>query len=159
MITLMLVWLLNIGHAAEFAKLGDAIAAALGTTKAFQKKLGSETLYFSKDPNGQPQTYAVIERGVYEPNCTHTWVIGLKAKDRTVSSIRVVEMSCPHAFPTKSASFLDQFQGKGPKDLAELSSSIVTIAKATGSSNLTTDAVVRSIEKVGKLNQPVRSSP
>ena len=88
---------------------------------------------------------AFIQKGIYEPNCTHTWAIGIDPKTGKVTQVRVIEMSCPHAFPTKADSFLDQFKGKGPADAATLDSSIATIAKATGSCKLATDAVKRSI--------------
>lgn len=138
----------ELAQATEFEKLGDAIAGALGTSQAFSRKLGSATVFFSKDAKGQPARYAFVEKGLYEPSCTHTWVIGVDAKTSAVSAVRVVEMSCPHAFPTRAASFLDQFLGKGPKDVATLDASIDTIAKATGSSKLTTAAVIRVLKKV-----------
>ncbi|MBC7692341.1 MAG: FMN-binding protein [Methylotenera sp.] len=142
-------------HAAEFEPLGKAAAAALGTTKAFRKTVNVDkrdvTLFYSKDASGQPEKYAFVEKGIYEPSCTHTWVVGVDAKTNKVSEVRVVEMSCPHAFPTKAASFLDQFKGKGPADVAKLSSQISTIAKATGSANLTTDAVKRSITAASQM--------
>ena len=143
-------------QAAQFEALGKAVAAALGTTKAFKKSVksvgGGETdVFYSKGANGAPPAYAFIEKGIYEPNCTHTWVIGVDAKTSKVSKIRVVEMSCPHAFPTKAANFLEQFTGKGPADVAKLNSQIIPIAKATGSCDLTTAAVKRSITTAAKL--------
>lgn len=82
----------------------------------------------------------VIQKRIYEPDCTHTWAIGLDSKAK-IREIRVTEMSCSHAYPTRKAGFLDQFDGKGPADVKSLPDQINTIAKATGSSNLTTDAV------------------
>ena len=63
----------------------------------------------------------------------------------TITQVRPIEMACNHAFPTKAAGYLDQYKGKGPADAAKLSADIATIAKATGSCNLATDAVKRSI--------------
>jgi hypothetical protein len=63
-------------------------------------------------------------------------------------------MSCPHAYPTREQSFLSQFIGKGPKDAPTLKKKVDTVAKATGSSDLTTDAVVRSIEVWKTFQQP-----
>lgn len=144
----------SILSATEFEKLGDAIAKALGTTKVFKTsaKLGKETIsvFYSKDTKGKADRYAVLQTGIYEPNCTHTWVVGL-ASNGNVETIRVVEMSCPHAFPTRQASYLDQYRGKGPKDLKTLKNEIHTVAKATGSSQLTTDAVMKSITAVQSL--------
>jgi hypothetical protein len=157
--TLAVLWILSgDARATEFEKLGDAIAGALGTTQAFSKSVKGETLYYSKNPQGAPSRVAVIEKGIYEPNCTHTWVIGVDLPKHTVSGIRVHEMSCPHAFPTRAAAFLDQFKGKGPQDLAKLHREIDTIAKATGSSKLTTDAVVRAIQKRWKPKEVLRST-
>lgn len=142
-------------QAVEFEPLGKAVATALGTTKAFKKTVkgasGSVDVFYSKNSSGAPQMYAFIEKGVYEPNCTHTWVVGVDAKTAKVSQVRVVEMSCPHAHPTKAANFLDQFKGKGPADVSKLSGQIISISKATGSCNLTTDAVKRSITTASKL--------
>jgi hypothetical protein len=68
-----------------------------------------------------------------------------------IQQIRVVEMSCPHAHPARAHSFLDQFTGKGPADLKKLDQSISTIAKATGSCELTIDAVKTSIQVAQSL--------
>lgn len=153
---LSLVFTIECTQAAEFESLGKAVAGALGTTKAFKKSVKSVggkavDVFYSKAPSGAPLNYAFVEKGVYEPNCTHTWVIGIDAKTSKVSQIRVVEMSCPHAYPTKAGNFLDQFKGKGPADVAKLDSQIIPIAKATGSCNLTTAAVKRSIVTASKL--------
>ena len=93
---------------------------------------------------------AVIEKGIYQPSCTHTWAVGLDGKTGAVTEVRVVEMSCPHAFPAKAASYLEQYKGKGPADVAKLDSQIQTIAKATGSCRLTTEAVSRAITGYSK---------
>jgi hypothetical protein len=153
---LSLVFTIERVQAAEFEALGKAVGATLGTTKAFKKSVksvggGQTDVFYAKGPSGEPTRYAFIEKGIYEPNCTHTWVIGIDAKTAKVSQIRVVEMSCPHAYPTKAGNFLDQFKGKGPADVAKLDSQIMPISKATGSCNLTTDAVKRSITTASKL--------
>lgn len=139
---------------AEFEKLGKAVQAILGTPKAVQKKIPVNAKYtahviYSKSAAGKPDKLAFIEKGIYEPNCTHTWAIGLDSAGK-VTQIRVIEMSCPHAFPTKTESFLGQFTGKGPADVAKLDGEIQTVAKATGSSKLTTDAVKRAITTYAK---------
>jgi hypothetical protein len=130
------------------------VEKALGTAKAFQMKVSlkgkATTVYYAKNADGKPSRFAVIQKGLYEPNCTHTWVVGLNAKAE-VDQIRVIEMSCSHAFPTNEPAFLDQYKGKGPAEAASLKGKIHTIAKATGSSDLTTDAVVTSITVVEKL--------
>jgi hypothetical protein len=147
--------------ATEFEKMGSAIANALGTKKAFQRKLdvaGKETtVFFNKSDSGQPTKLAVVQKAVYEPDCTHTWVIGMNAASRTVDQIRVVEMKCPHAFPTNKANFLDQYKGKGPADMKKLKGEVSTIAKATATSNLTTDAVLRSIAAASLFMKENRS--
>lgn len=152
---LILLALIERAQAAEFEPLGKAVAGVLGTTKAFKKsiKIGGKArdVFYSKGSNGKAAKFAFVEEGVYEPNCTHTWVVGVDAKTAKVLSVRVVEMSCPHAYPTKAANFLDQYKGKGPADAAKLSEKVITIAKATGSSNLTTDAVKRSITAANKI--------
>lgn len=134
---------------AEFQKLGKAVSTVLGSTKATKRTIteGGATfdVFTFKDASGAASKYAFVQKGIYAPNCTHTWVVGVDAKKNTVSNIQVVEMSCPHAFPTKEESFLSQYTGKGPADVKKLSSSIQTVAKATGSADLTTKAVERSI--------------
>lgn len=142
-------------EATEFEPLGKSVAAALGTTKAFKKTMavGKEKVdvFYSKDAKGKADKLAIVQKGIYEPNCTHTWVVGMDAKKAVVEQVRVVEMSCPHAFPTKSDGFLGQYKGKGAADVAKLSSDVTPIAKATGTSNLTTDAVKKSIRVAGSL--------
>jgi len=153
-VTTLLFLFVETAHSAEFEKLGKAISKALGTKKAFQKKVkvkGQEVQVFYNKKKGKATKFAVVQKRIYEPDCTHTWVIGLDAKKSTVREIRVVEMSCPHAFPTRKASFLEQYSGVGPKGSKALKSKIVTIAKATGSSELTTDAVQTAIEAANKL--------
>ena len=102
----------------QFEKLGSAIASVLGTTKASKKTVsvrGEKTdVYYSKK-GAAPSAFAVVQTGLYPPDCTHTWVVGLDAKKR-ISKIRVVEMSCSHAHPTRENSFLNQFVGKGVAD-------------------------------------------
>lgn len=141
--------------AVEFEKLGSAVAAGLKTTKAFKANTNVKgedtTVFYSKDGAGKANRYAVVQKGIYKPNCTHTWVIALNTAAK-VEDIRVVEMSCTHAHPTKNASFLSQFKGKGPAAVRELASSITVVAKATGTSELTRDAVVKSIQAVQNLS-------
>lgn len=144
-------------QAVEFEALGKSVATTLGTTKAFKKSTRIQKekvdIFYSKGPSGSAERFAVIQKGIYEPNCTHTWVIGVDGKSGKVSQVRVVEMSCPHAFPTRAASFLDQYKGKGPADVAKLDSDIRSVAKATGSAELTTKAVKTAIQAVGKLKK------
>ncbi len=138
----------------EFEKLGTAVEKALGTGKAFKTSVKfkgkATTVFYSKGANGKSDKFAVVQNGLYEPNCTHTWVVGLDHSAQ-VQDIRVVEMSCSHAFPTKEESYLGQYKGKGPADAAKLKGQVHTVAKATGSSDLTTEAVVTSISIVDKL--------
>lgn len=137
--------------AVEFEPQGKALASVLGSTKVSAKTLGDTKFFYTKDANGKPARVAVIETGIYEPNCTHTWAIGLNGSTGAVTDVRVIEMSCPHAFPARAASYLEQYKGKGPKDVAKLDSKIQTIAKATGSCRLTTDAVTRAITRYSKV--------
>lgn len=153
-IAMILIHLQSV-QAVEFMKKGAAIKSQLGTSNAFQNKvsIGKQKVdfFYSKDKGGKAEKLAVIQGGLYPPNCTHTWVIGLSATKCSVNGIDVVEMSCPHAFPTQKRSFTDQFTGKGPTDTATLSSKIATIAKATGSSELTTTAVKTAIQACSKV--------
>ncbi len=152
---LLLEWGRWEAGAAEFEPLGKAVAAALGTKSAFKKSFSSDgkpvTLFYAKGSEGKATKFAFVQKGVYEPNCTHTWVVGVDATTGKVSEVRVVEMSCPHAYPAKTGGFLGQFKGKGPADAATLKQDIVPVAKATGSANLTTDAVRRSLVAASKL--------
>ncbi len=147
--TLLLLFQLNAG-ASEFESLKNALSQGLGTTKAFKATVTAggktDSVYYSKDDSGKPLKVAVVQKAIYPPNCTHTWVVALDAKTSTVSEVRVVEMSCPHAFPTNKAFYLDQYKGKGPADVSKLKGSIQTIAKATGTCNLTTEAVETAIK-------------
>jgi hypothetical protein len=151
--TSMLTTLLP-AQAQEFQSLGNAIKTILGNAGkgAFKKNLGpGQDVYYSKNARGKAARLAFVETGIYKPNCTHTWVVGIDPSTDKVTGIEVVEMSCPHAFPTKEKSFLDQYVGKGPAEARTLIKQIDTIAKATGSCNLTTDAVVRSITSASKV--------
>lgn len=143
-------------HAVEIEPWTKAVAAIVKKMKDVGVKklsIGGKPVevYFSKDAQGKANQLAFIEHGLYPPDCTHTWAIGIDGKSGKVTQVRVIEMKCNHAFPTKAASFLDQFTKKGPADANKLEGQIMTIAKATGSSNLTTDAVKRSIQTWQKL--------
>jgi NifU-like protein involved in Fe-S cluster formation len=141
--------------ATEFEPLGKAVASTLGTKSAFKKSFAFEKkpldVFYAKDAGGKASKYAFIQKGVYEPNCTHTWVVGVDAKSGKVTDVRVVEMSCPHAYPTKTEGFLGQFKGKSFKDAEKLKSDVMPIAKATGSANLAIDAVRKSLLAASKL--------
>jgi hypothetical protein len=142
--------------AVEIEPAGKAISAILQTTKAFKKTMQVDgkpvSFFYSKDASGKVAEVVFIEHGTYEPNCTHTWAIGMNPDSQTVTEVRVIEMYCPHAFPTKSSAFLDQFKGKGPADVATLDTKVTTVAKATGSSNLAIGAVKRSIVTLQKIH-------
>ncbi len=141
--------------AVEFEKLGNAVASALGTKSVFQ---GSATVdgkkvdyFYSKNAAGKPENYAFIQKELYQTgNCTHTWVMSVNAVKKTLKNIRVVEMKCNHAFPAKQPSFLDQYIGIGPANLAKLGE-INNITGATGTCELTTKAVKRSITAASKI--------
>jgi hypothetical protein len=145
----------GIAYATEFEPLGQAVAASLGTKKAFKKSFAFEgkplDVFYAKDAAGKASKYAFVQKRVYDPNCTHTWIVGVDAATGKVSGVRVVEMSCPHAYPTKTESFLGQFKGKGLADAAKLKSDVTPIAKATGSANLAIDAVRASLVAASKL--------
>jgi hypothetical protein len=151
--TLLLIGMNDV-RATEFEKMGSALNKVLRTTKALKKTVqvnGKDVDVFYSEQGGAPSHVAVIQKAVYPPDCTHTWVIGTNAEDATIEQIRTVEMKCPHAFPTNKAVFLDQYKGKGPADIKKLKDEVQTIAKATGTSNLTTDAVIVSIKATQKL--------
>lgn len=142
---MMIFFLIVKLEAAEFESLATALTSLLGTTKAIKRSIQVEgqtlDLYV---PKAGGSARAVVQKAVYPPNCTHTWVIGSNDGVR-VSEIRVVEMSCPHAFPCRTVAFLKQYLGKGPSNVDRLDRQVQTVAKATGSSELTTTAVRRAI--------------
>ena len=145
----------GVAFATEFEPLGKAVAASLGTSKAFKKSFAFERkpldVFYAKNAAGKASKYAFVQKGIYEPNCTHTWIVGVDATSGKVDGVRVVEMSCPHAYPTKTESFLGQFKGKSFADAAKLKDDITPIAKATGSSNLAIEAVRKSLVAASKL--------
>lgn len=147
-----LLVLLEQAQAAQFEPKGKAIADVLGTKQAFSKKLGDGTsVFYAKGGDGKATKFAFVEDGLYPPNCTHTWVVGVDAKAGTVTEVRPIEMACPHAFPTKEASFLGQFKGKAIADADKLDKSIDVVAKATGSSKLAIEAVKKSLKGAKEL--------
>lgn len=143
-------------HAVQIEPMGKALLNLLKTPKVQQKKTQVEgadvEVYYVKDGSKVTRA-AFIEKGIYEPNCTHTWAIGIDGRTGKVLQVRPIEMSCPHALPTKTDAFLGQYVGKGPADAAKLDAKIQTIAKATGSSQLATAAVKRAIKNYVKLHK------
>ncbi len=152
---LFFVFVMEKAMAVQFEPKGKAIAAVLGTKNAFQKKIQaegkSETVFYSKGTNGKAEKFAFVQEGLYPPNCTHTWIVGVDATNGTVTELRPVEMSCPHAFPTKESSFLSQFKGKAIADAGKLDKDIDVIAKATGSCKLAITAVKKSLKSAKEL--------
>jgi len=146
----------GVAHAVVFEKMGTAVKKALASKssnvgrKVFRRKGKKYPVFFTS------KRLAVVETGMYPPNCTHTWVIGLDRKSSKVKSIRVVEMSCHHAFPCQKESFLDQYLGKGPAHTKKIKAATDTIAKATGSSLLTSDAVIRAIKAAKKYRRRLK---
>ncbi len=139
-------------QARQIAPLLKTVADVLGTTKASKKVLGSDTVFYSKDASGKAAKVAVIAHATWGGRCTHEWVIGLDYATKKVTKVAVTELSCPHADPINEAGFLDQFKGKGPvqaKGVKSLSG-INTVVKATGSSDLTNEEVVKAIALVEK---------
>jgi hypothetical protein len=143
--------------AVEIEPAPKAISALLKTTKAFKKtvQVGGKpvSFFYSKAADGKMDKAVFVEHGLYEPSCTHTWAIGFSVATKKVIGIHPIEMSCPHAFPTKSEGYLDQYTGKGPADVSKLDSQINVVAKATGSCKLLTAAVKRSITAVAQADK------
>ncbi len=156
-ISSLVLILVETAEGVEFEKMGSAVGAALkGVKKASKgsaKVDGKDVvIYYSKDASGKPDRFAVVQQGIYPPNCSHTWVVALDGKLK-VDDIRVVELACTHAYPTREKSFLSQFYGRGPAQVKEIKSGVQTIAKATGSSELTANAVVIAIEAASSLKK------
>ena len=130
LIAVLMLAMVENANAAEFEKLGSAIAKALGTDKVFQKKFKNDrgqdvAAFYSKGASGSAARLAFVEKAFYNPgNCSHTWVIGLNATTQKVEDVRPVEMSCTHAHPTKAASYTAQYIGKGPADIKKLKDEI-----------------------------------
>ena len=157
----ILLWSsIETASAVQVEPLGKALGKILGATKGVKKKTNTQgkfeqDIYYVAGGAG-PSSVAVVEHGIYPPDCTHTWAVGLDPKTSKVKTVRVIEMSCPHAFPTKASSFLDQYIGMGPAQMKSLKSKISTIAKATGSCDLTTAAVQRSISGYQKMKTQLK---
>ena len=149
----MLMIQIETASAVEIEKKGKALSTVLGSTKVSQTKVNIDgkdiPVFYTKGSDGKAERLAFVQEGLYPPNCSHTWVVGVEKGK--VTQVRVVEMECPHAFPTKEVSFLSQFEGKAIKDGANLDKDIKNIAKATGSCKLAIDAVKRSLKGAEKL--------
>ena len=150
-----LTWLsVDRAQGAEIESMNKAVIAILGTPKATKRSVNDGAsdvdIFLAKDAAGKTKRLAFIEKGVYPPDCTHTWAIGVDGVSGRILQVRPIEMSCPHAFPTKSASFLDQFKNKGVADVKDLEEGVHVVAKATGTSQLTVQAVKRVLTTFAK---------
>jgi thiamine biosynthesis lipoprotein len=151
MIATALAWCsLEQAHAVDLVPLGTALQTVLGTKSAFKKPLGETTVFYSKDKAGRADRVAFIEKNIWQKSCTHTWIVGI-GRDGRVTQVVAQEQQCPHAKPSAADSFLDQYKGKGPADVAKLKGDVSTIAKATGSCELATDAVSQAITTYQKI--------
>lgn len=137
-------------HAVDLVPLGQALTKVLGTTKAFRKSISGATYFYSKASDGKADRVAFIEKNVWQKSCTHTWIVGV-GRDGKVTSVIAQEQQCPHAKPAAAASYLSQYSGKGPADVSKLKGDVNTIAKATGSCDLATDAVIHSVTTYQKI--------
>lgn len=143
-----------LSHARQLMPLGNALIATLKSKSAVPSKLPQYKgkVYYTVGADKKPSRVSVVENGTWGTDCTHTWAVGLDAKTAKVREVKVIELSCPHADPINTPRFLSQFVGKGPKDFSKmkLGAGIDAAAKATGSSEMTIDAVKRSITLVAK---------
>jgi hypothetical protein len=135
-------------HAVDLVPMGQALIKLLGTPKAMTKKVDGATAVYAKD--GKGKVVAFIEKNVWNAQCDHTWLVGI-GKDGKVTQVVAQNQQCPHAKPSAAESFLDQYKGKGPADVAKLKSDATTIAKATGSCELASDAVVHAVNSYQKI--------
>lgn len=146
-------------QATEFESLKSALENALGIKGQKNKTLATiykktytlgklkHDLYYTKDAKGNAVRFATVQKDLYKPDCTHTWVIGMKVKPAVeVEQVRVVEMKCKHAFPAKERSFLSQFEGKKIADAKTLDRDVGTVATATYTATYTTQAVIRALK-------------
>jgi hypothetical protein len=146
-ISIIAVWaLIERAQATEIESLPSVLKYFLGKVKVQHGKEGDYWYPVGKKAN----RVVFIEKNVYPPNCTHTWAIGINTKDGKVSSVKPVEMSCPHGLPAKSKTFLSQFEGKSMASIKTLDS-IDTIAKATGTCKLAGEAVKKAITEYHKI--------
>lgn len=139
-----------------FQKQGPALIGMLGTPKVSVKKVAQDQgatseVYYAKGPNGKASKVAVVEKGMWEPGCSHTWAIGIDPGTGKVTEIKQIEMSCPHAHEICVSWFQDQFIGKGVAEMSKLEGSVKTVAKATGSSKIEATAVRRAVNAFQKL--------
>jgi thiamine biosynthesis lipoprotein len=150
LVTALLWGMTEQARAVDLIPLNKALEGALGTSKAFRKTIGDATFFYSKDAAGRPARLAFIEHNTWQKSCSHTWVVGI---DRAGRVVRVIaqEQQCPHAKPSAADSFLDQYKGKSPADAAKLRDSVNTIAKATGSCELATDAVTHVLNTYTRI--------
>ncbi|MBC7396844.1 MAG: hypothetical protein H7333_05315 [Bdellovibrionales bacterium] len=139
-------------EARQIAPLLKTVADVLGTSKASKKVIGKDTVFYSKDAAGKASKVAVIAHATWGGRCTHEWVIGLDYPTNKITKVAVTELSCPHADPINESGFLDQFKGKGPVEVKGVKrlSGINTVVKATGSSDLTNEEVVKAIALIEK---------
>jgi hypothetical protein len=130
--------------------MGKSIMAMIGTKDATKKTFPGTTAIYDKKANGKPKVVAFVEKNTWQTTCAHTWIVGIGA-DGKVTQVVAQEQQCPHAKPAAAASFLEQYKGKGPADTAKLKDNVTTIAKATGSCELATEAVVHAITTYQKV--------
>jgi thiamine biosynthesis lipoprotein len=149
-----LLWAtLEQAHAVELVPMGKALVGVLGTPKAFKKTVDDATFFYSKDAKGGMDKVAFIEKNTWQKQCTHTWIVGM-GKDGKITQIVAQEQQCPHAKPAAAESFLEQYKGKGPADVGKLKDDVNTIAKATGSCELATEAAIHAINSYKKIAGP-----
>jgi thiamine biosynthesis lipoprotein len=151
-VAMVMLWgLIERAGAVEIEPKGKALVALLGTPKVSKKTIDGKDVFFVKDAAGKLSRFAMVDTGLFEPNCQHMWAIGLDGQTGAVIQVRVISMDCPHAFPCKADSFLDQYKGKTPADGPKLKDNIQGVAKATYTADLTTAAVQRTLATFSKV--------
>jgi thiamine biosynthesis lipoprotein len=147
-----LLWAtLEQAHAVDLVPMGKALMKYTGSPKAMSKKVDGATAVYAKDAQGKVKfPVAFIEKNVWNAQCDHTWIVAINP-DGKVAEVVAQNQQCPHAKPSAANSFLDRYKGKGPADVQKLKGEIDTIAKATGSCNLATDAVIHAVNSFQKI--------
>lgn len=79
-------------NAVELQPLGKILISVLGTSKAFQKKIGDAIYYYSKDASGKIDRVAFIEKNTWQDSSIHTWIVGVGPNGRVT---RVVAQERP----------------------------------------------------------------
>ena len=145
--------------ALEFETTSQAIQGLLETKTYYRKQVLPSSLnskqmdiLYSRNSSGAPGRVLFLQHRENPAKCAHTWAVAIDPKSTRVLGVHVLSVKCAYGFGIRDSKFLDQYRGVGPAEVKDLERRIHGVARATVSSQLTTQVVKESVESLSGVD-------